>query len=82
MKFYKDNKNNYYFWQIKKNKLNAIYFDHLVAFYKEGNLHNSKNFAYIFNSYVEFHLNGNCYGHRNDFIKESWRRYVKLQAFL
>jgi hypothetical protein len=84
MKFYREKEyNNYYFWQIKRNKLNAIYFNYTIAFYKKGSLHNYKNFAYITNtSYKQFCLNGSCYGHGNAFNKLSWRRFVKLQAFL
>jgi hypothetical protein len=45
-------------------------------------LHNYKNASYIFSDYTEFHLNGTYYGDQDDFDKESWRKFAKLQAFL
>ncbi len=30
----------------------------------------------------EFVLNGICYGCEDDFTKQTWRRFVKLKAFL
>jgi hypothetical protein len=42
-----------------------------------------KNAAYInYNGYQQFHLNGKLYGDSYTFDKESWRKFVKLQAFL
>jgi hypothetical protein len=66
------------------NKLTAIYSDNNYAiFCKNGKYYNTKNAAYIHNSaYKEFWLNDKYYGNQNDFTKESWRRFTKLQAFL
>ncbi len=77
--------------KIKAYNLTAIYNDYYndyynVIFYKKGEMHNNKNAAFIevneVNEYKEFILNGICYGCEDDFTKESWRRFVKLQAFL
>jgi len=69
------------------NKKDAIYYtfvyNHHIVFYKNGMLHNAKNAAYNNNSgYKAFYLNGKYYGDLNDFTKKSWRRFVKMQAFL
>ena len=86
MKFYNGKNNRYYWGIIYDNKLTAIHFDstyYSVEFCKNGELHNIKNAAYIDNSgYKEFYLNDKCYFFRNDFTKESWRRFVKTQVFL
>ena len=78
MKFYKS-KNLY---KIGEFSLTAICGGSLnVSFYKNGMPHNFKNTDYVNrNGYKTFYLNGKCYG--NNFTKESWRRFVKLQAFL
>jgi hypothetical protein len=80
MKFYKS-KNLY---KIRKLSLTAIYDNfYYVQFFKNGKNDNAKNAAYIDDSgYKEFYLNGKLYGDEDDFTKESWRRFVKLQAFL
>ena len=86
MKFYKDqNKNNFYYYDIICfNNLDAIYYDNnYVIFLKNGIESNNKNYAVIkYNGYKIFSLNGKTYGYKDDFTKESWRRFVKLQAFL
>ena len=69
------------------NKKDAIYYtfvyNHHIVFYKNGMLHNAKNAAYINDlGYKQFVLNDECYGNNNDFTKKSWRRFVKMQAFL
>ena len=82
MKFYKD---KYFFYSNKifNNNLSAILCKYrVILFYKKGKLHNTKNAAFISNKYKEFHLNGNFYGYKDDFTKHSWRKFVKLQAFL
>jgi hypothetical protein len=91
MKFYIDKyKNNFYYWnKTRINKLNAILnsknalnYAKCVYFFKNGKFHNTKNAAYIeINGYKQFFINGHCYGY-NDFTKKSWRRFVKLKAFL
>ncbi len=80
MKFYKSN----FYYKIIDNKLNAVYSDfYKVVFYKNGLRHNSKNAAFIkYNNCKGFYLNGNFYGYKDDFTKHSWRKFVKLQAFL
>ena len=80
MKFYKSN----FYHKIINNKLNVVYSDfYNVIFYKNGLPHNSKDGAYIDdNRYKAFYLNGKYYGYDIDFTKESWRRFVKMQAFL
>jgi hypothetical protein len=85
MKFYKDqNKNDFYYYDIICfNNLDAIYYDNnYVIFLKNGLKHNIKNAAYTNGKYKQFFLNDKCYGYEKDFTKESWRRFVKLQAFL
>jgi hypothetical protein len=65
------------------NKLTCVYSNQYdVEFYYNGKIHNNKNAAFISNKYKEFRLNGKYYGNTNDFTKQSWRRFVKLQAFL
>jgi hypothetical protein len=85
MKFYRDI-NNYSFWnKIINNNLTAVYCrDNIIIFFKNGKQFNSKNAAYIDNDngYKQFHLNNKLYGNNRDFTKESWRRFVKLQAFI
>jgi hypothetical protein len=83
MKFYKQNDFNYYI-KIKNNKLTAIYCHYLyVCFYKNGNIHNVKNAAFINeNNYKKYFLNDQFYGNKNNFTKETWRIFVKLKAFL
>lgn len=69
------------------NKKDAIYctfiYNHHIVFYKNGMLHNAKNASYIHNSgYKAFYLNDEYYGNHNNFTKQSWRRFVKMQVFL
>jgi hypothetical protein len=98
MKFYIYNyKNNIntntdYFNKIKNNKLTAIYFDlnylgrrlyFQTHFFKDGIAHNIKNASIIAdNGYKGFYLNNKRYGDQDNFTKQSWRKFVKLQAFL
>jgi hypothetical protein len=69
---------------IFDSKLTAIYCDIASTFfYTNGYENNIKNASYISkNDYKEFSLNGKCYGNKYNFTKQSWRRFVKLQAFL
>ena len=54
-----------------------------VLFYKNGERHNDKNGAHIgLNNFAGFWLNGFWHGYNTNFTKESWRKFVKLQAFL
>ena len=87
MKFYKDKR--FYYWnKIEGNKLNAIHLDGCVSgcirFLKSGELCNNKNAAYVqgISGYKSFYLDGKHYGDENDFTKQSWRKFFKLQAFL
>jgi hypothetical protein len=91
MKFYKERVIDLFIRLniIENNKLTAIYsseFD--VTFFKNGKYHNAKNAAYIHDSsYKQFCLNGKYYGdnntsNQNYFTKQSWRKFIKLQAFL
>jgi hypothetical protein len=90
MKFYTNNYKISYLNLINENKLNAVYSNiFFVKFFKNGKDHNSKNAAYVehytfISKYIEkyFYLNGKCYGTNNDFTKQSWRKFVKLQVFL
>jgi hypothetical protein len=84
MKFYKEDSVNFFYWdKIKNNKLSVIYFSHNIWFFKNGKMYNNKNASYIrFDGYKKFYLNNNFYGDNNDFTKKSWRKFVKLQAFL
>ncbi len=82
MKFYKD-KNNYYWFKIRRNKLTVIYHDNrCVFFYKNGKRHNSKNASFVdSNTLKVFRLNDKFYGDEKKFTKKSWRRFVKMQIF-
>jgi hypothetical protein len=93
MKFYKDKIRTYYyfdntkfFFKIIENKLSAIYCFDDVRFFKNGQLHNSKNASYFgyneLNGFKQFLLNGKHYGRNNNFTKSSWRKFTKLKAFL
>jgi hypothetical protein len=70
--------------KIRAYNLTAIYNDHFnVIFYKNGKTHNTKNVAYIRrDGYKTFCLNDKYFGDQNYFTKKSWRKFVKLQAFL
>jgi hypothetical protein len=90
MKFYVE-KNKYFYWrEIYNNKLTAIYsyynclFKFLyIIFLKNGEKHNCKNAAYIsYDEYKQFVLNNEVYGSEKGFTKQSWRRFIKMQAFL
>jgi hypothetical protein len=84
MKFYRETYRTNYLDLIIKNKLNAIYY-HIfsVRFFKNGRIYNYKNAAVNWDDgYAEFYLNSKCYGNNTYFTKKSWRRFVKLQAFL
>ncbi len=81
MKFYKDIDYNF----ISNNSLTAIYScPYYITFFKNGLKHNDKNAAHINFHYKNFYLNDKIYydDEENKFNKESWRRFVKLQAFL
>ncbi len=85
MKFYKEKTYyKYYMYLIFDDKLTAIYCDIASTFfYTNGYENNIKNASYISkNDYKEFCLNGIYYGNNNNFTKSSWRRFVKLKAFL
>jgi hypothetical protein len=59
MKFYREKINADFYWeQIAFKKINAIYFDtDVIAFYKDGLHHNSKNAAFINNKgFKDFYL--------------------------
>ena len=86
MKFYKYNNYHYahyYHDKIITNKLDCVYY-HVkdFCFFKNGKQHNSKNAAYICDKYKEFYLNGTSYGNKDNFTKESWRKFVKMKVFL
>ncbi len=85
MKFYRENNKTVDYWnKTKANKLTCIYCNSTdTSFYKNGLCHNNENAAYLYyNRYKEFRLNGKYYGNSNEFTKLSWRRFVKMQAFL
>jgi hypothetical protein len=95
MKFYKDNNDgDMSFWtKIQRNKLTAIYINvyisektnlNEVIFFENGKFHNNKNIAIIniYYEYKKFYFNGMFYGNEDDFTKKSWRKFVKLKAFL
>ncbi len=83
MKFYND-KEGFYIKDIRVNKLNCVYCNYFdIIFYKNAVQHNIKNAAYIrYDGCKNFYLNGTFYGYSFSFTKKSWRRFVKLQAFL
>jgi hypothetical protein len=90
MKFYKDIIKFDYWNKIRINKLtailnskNALNYAKCVYFFKNGKSHNAKNAAIISDDgYKSFHLNRIFYGNDYKFNKKSWRRFVKLKAFL
>ena len=66
----------------KNNDYNSCNY-YSIRFYKNGILNNFKNATFIVNnSYKEFRLNNKYYGDQDTFTKQSWRKFVKLQAFL
>ncbi len=79
MKFYINS-----YLKIKENKLTAIDFDYYYTrFFKNGVRNNNKNAAIIhILNYKQFYLNDKYYGNQNDLTRKSWRRFVKMQAFL
>jgi hypothetical protein len=90
MKFYK-RKDDYNYWaKILKYELNAIFYEpnetnkfSFIQYFKNGKYHNNKSADYIHsNGSKYFSLNNKYYGDQTNFTKESWRRFVKLQAFL
>ena len=86
MKFYNDNKiSSYYWFKIKDNKLDAVYYYYYtIWFFKAGKRNNTRNAAYINDNrgLKQFYLNEIKYGNENSFTKQSWRKFVKLQAFI
>jgi hypothetical protein len=84
MKFYKGSNRTYYWNFIIKNSLTAIYeCSDQINFFKNAENHNIKNAAYIYDYQCkQFYLNGKLYGNEDDFTKQSWRKFVKLQVFL
>lgn len=81
MKFYRYFNYN----KARINKLTAIYSNdnYYVLFYKNGKFHNAKNASnIILNGQKSFWLNDKLYGTEENFTKKSWRKFVKLQAFL
>jgi hypothetical protein len=84
MKFYND-KNSSLWKKIANSKLTAINQGNtkFIYFYKNGTFHNSKNAAnFLYDDALRFYLNGKFYGYKDDFDKKSWRKFVKLKAFL
>ena len=73
MKFYIEQKDLYYRYKIKVNKLPASYYNKndYVQFYKNGLFHNSKNAAYVsVSGWKTFYLKGSCKGYKNNFTKK------------
>jgi hypothetical protein len=84
MKFYRKTEQHLFNGTFADEKLiyicSTYYF---VDFCKNNTYHNTKNAAYVHDSsYKEFYLNGKCYGTNNDFTKNLWRKFVKMQVFL
>ncbi len=89
MKFYVDQHKAFYLYKIISKELTAIYNNLLILkiqFFKSGLINNEKNAAITSNvtGYIfkQFWLNNKSYGDENDFTKQSWRKFVKLQVFL
>ncbi len=82
MKFYRYNPKYNYLFKIINNNLIGIYSSFSVHFFKNGKLHNTKNAAIIYYNIKEFYLSGKYCGCEDDFTKQSWRKFVKLQAFI
>jgi hypothetical protein len=88
MKFYREKKTDYW-CKIVNKKITSVYqviFHNdsiCVHFLKNGEQHNSKNAAIIrYDGTRQFILNNIFYNPDIPFTKESWRRFVKMQAFL
>jgi hypothetical protein len=91
MKFYRDkNSSSHYFYLVKaeNNNLNAICIDsaNIVRFLINRKRHNTKNASfyefYEDKIYKIFYLNDEAYGNENEYDKQSWRKFVKLQVFI
>ena len=92
MKFYLDHFKSFYLIKIKGDKSNAIYinlFTQKIQFFKSGLINNEKDAAILYTvglgyKYGDkcFYLNDKFYGTEKDFTKQSWRKFVKLKAFL
>jgi hypothetical protein len=92
MKFYVDQFKPFNLSKIIHNKLTAIYVNYFtreMQFFKSGIVNNEKNAAQLFEieygyKYRDesFYLNGIYYGCEEHFNKKSWRKFVKLKAFL
>ena len=85
MKFYRYNINYFFHNNIIINNLTAVYLNFYgsISFYKNGLYHNDKNLSFIDNDgYKEFCLNGKIYSNNTNFTKKTWRKFVKLKAFL
>jgi hypothetical protein len=85
MKFYNDKYSNIsYYW----NKIMTFEIEGIINsvgitwIFKNGVLNNTKNASVSDGKNKSFYLNGRFYGYGLDFTKQSWRRFVKLQAFL
>jgi hypothetical protein len=90
MKFYKNDYEDYD-GKIIDDKLSAVYnycsydygYHYFITFYKDGKCHNNKNACYVDDEGVKlFFLNAKEFGNQDNFTKETWRRFIKLQAFL
>jgi hypothetical protein len=82
MKFYRYN-TSVIEANIYNNKLTCIHSNNIgVAFYKNGFIHNTKNAADVDGKYKQFCLNAKHYGYEDKFNKQSWRKSIKLVAFL
>jgi len=87
MKFYNCKGNRNYLDKIEKYELTAIFYktnkNFYIQFFKNGQYHNSKNADYIDSKGNRFFsLNYKFYGDEKTFTKHSWRKFVKLKAFL
>jgi hypothetical protein len=82
MKFYREKTIDAYYWgKILFNKIEAIYNScNIIWILKNGVLHNTKNASNYNGKNKSFYLNGKCYG--DNFTKESWRRFIKMQVFI
>ena len=53
-----------------------------VAFYLNGKRNNNNNASFFYKDLKHFYLDGKYMGNQDCYNKSSWRKFIKLSAFL